>query len=447
MRSISTSQGIILANGGARWVKVEIDRSGGGDWVDLTNLQGYNWLHSAEWGDNIDDPTATATVMLMRQQALLSLSPLMANSLLNQSGAIATVYLKMRISVALMPDGMAPASSDYFVAFFGRIYQVDWSDDHIKLEARDLGGDLADVFIETNSLFYGSSSGVLAETVMQSILTDQAANLPAAVTLYSITGTGGTPFQGADSPGWAIRTYRQDVMPIMSALTNIAQQIGWLLRYRWNASVGAFVLTWFDPVRGNTTPVHTFTASQYFKLTECGLHLGDIRNVVRVFYYASGNTSSQQVSPAPSVDAVSIGKYGRRYYQLAEEASSQINTDAEATTMQDRILSDLSQPLMAHAVEMPMFPFVELCDVYTFAANGVHYDSDELLSVLNFRHSIDATSAKTTITLRGKPSGGVKTWIDKQAALLRKVLGGSNVSLPDINANIPNSNFIMYSKG
>jgi hypothetical protein len=423
--------------------KVEIDRTGAGSWVDLTNLQSRNWVKEITIEDSVDAPTANAIVVLEKKQYYYNLAPLMAASALNSGGVLVTLFRKIRISVAVVPVGLTAAAADYVYVFKGRINAVDWAGTDIKIECRDHGGELMDCFIESNSLTYGSSAGVLAETVMQQILTAQTANLPAAVTLYSITGTGGTPFQGADSAGWAIKTYKQDMMPTMAALQVLAQQIGWILKYRYNTSVSDYVLTWYDPVRTNTTSLRTFTASQYYALTECSVHLGEIRNFVRVFYKdTSGNTQS-----VTSSDATSITNYGRKYMQIAEEATSQINTSTEAQKMSDGCLSDLALPTMNHTVDMPFFWPVEPGDIYTFSANNIDYDSDQKLAVFGFRHIISNSKATTSMTLRGKPSGGLNTWFDREAQQVRKAFGGENI-IPDSRANLyPNGNFTQFSRG
>jgi hypothetical protein len=445
VRTISTAQERQLTRGHYKVsAKVEIDRTGSGSWVDITSLQSRNWVKEITIDDSVDAPTATATLMIDKKQYYYNLSPLMSTSLLNSGGVLVTLFRKVRISVAMMPINVPAAAGDYVYVFKGRINAVDWSGDEIKVECRDHGGELMDCFIETHSLTYGSSAGVLAETVMQQILTAQVALLPAAVTLYSITGTGGTPFQGADSPGWAIRAYKQDMMPTFAALQVLAQQIGWVLKYRYNSSVGDYVLTWYDPVRSNTTSLRTFTASQYSAITECSLHLGDIRNYARVFYKdTSGNVQSVTAS-----DSTSITNYGRKYMQIAEEATSQINTSTEAQKMVDGCVSDLALPTMTHTVEMPFFWPVEPGDIYTFSANNVHYDTDQKLSVFGYRHSLVGNKSSTSLTLRGKPSGGVCTWFEREASIPRKQFGVENLQVTVDEANqCPNGTFVQYSRG
>lgn len=446
MRTISAVQDVQLLNGGhSISLKVEIDRSGAGAWIDLTALQSRNWVREVSITDSVDQPTMTANVSLKRNEYFYSLAPLVASSQLNVGGILVTLYRKIRISVAIMPVGIPASAADYVYIFKGRIHHVEWSGDAIRVEARDHGGDLIDCFIETNAVNYGSAAGVLAQTVMQQILTNQVAFLPAAVTLYSVNGTGGTPFAGGDSPAWLIKPYKQDMMPVFAALDVLAKQIGWLLKYKWNNSVNDFVLTWWDPVRTNTTSLRTFTQSQYRNITECSLHLGEIRNAGRLYYKdVKGNTQSE-----PSVDAASIALYGRKYIQIAEESTSQINTSTEAAKMIGGAISDLAQPVMDHSVEMPFFWPVEINDIYTFAANGAHYDTNQKLTVCEYTHKLTGANAITTVSLRGKPTAGTTMWFAREVEQERKKLGLENLlSLPsDINNIQPNAMFNQYSRG
>src|SRR5690606_38013056 len=75
---------------------------------------------------------------------------------------------------------------------------------------------LVDTFIETQQV-YGSSDGMAVETVMQAILDDNSTG----VTLY-------TP----SSPGWMLKEFVQAKQPVLDALRQLADQIGWDARYR-----------------------------------------------------------------------------------------------------------------------------------------------------------------------------------------------------------------------
>lgn len=458
MRTFTGAQAARFASGNFSIAsKVEIDRTGSGSWVDVSSLQGRDWVREIVVKDSVDDASMTASLKLQRSQYYLSLAPLMATSQLNVGGTLVTIARKIRIWVYIAPYGKAKASEvpsgGWTLLFSGRIFSVDWAGDEIAVEARDLGGDMMDAFI-SEIVTYGSDTGVLAETVMQQLITARAAGsfntLPSPATpytLYSINGTSGTPWNVADSPGWAIKTYKQDEMPLWAAISLIAQQIGWVLKFRYNSSVGDFVLTWHDPARSNTTPAYTFSAKYYAALTECSLHLGDIRNLIRGTYYDTAG----QLQTYTNSDPVSKAAYGDayRYMKFAEEATSQVNTLTEMTKMVDGALSDLAQPTMTHSVEMPgIFWPAQICDVYKFTANNVHYDSDQTLALTGYQHTIGVNKSSTTLSLRGKPSAGVRTWFERQSKNVRKQFGFANWQVSSDETNqIPNGTFTQYTKG
>jgi len=450
MRTFSGAQAARFASGNFTVsYKVEIDRTGLGSWVDVTTLQGRDWVRQITIRDGVDDPCAVATIGLQRSSWYLSLAPLMTTSQLNVGGTLVTLAKKMRIWVYIGQYGKgssAVPSAGWTLIFSGRIFNVDWSSDEIQVEARDFGGDIVDGQIKAVKR-YAFPAANSAQTVMKAILDTWAGStLPGTVALYSANGTTGTPFNAIDSPGWSLKEYDQQEMPIYAALDLISKQIGWVLKYRWNASANDFVFTWFDPGRSNTTPAYTFAPSSYFGITECSIHLAEIRNEVRIFYTDAAGQPQTYVNS----DAVSIAAYGgmTRSMKLAEEATSQINTAIEAAKMVNGALSDLAQPTMGHTVEMPLFWPVEVCDVYKFSANYVHYDSDQTLAVTGFQHNIGPDKATTTMNLRGKPSAGVRTWFERQAKQVRKQFGYANWQGGEDESNqVPNGNFSQYTKG
>lgn len=159
---------------------------------------------------------------------------------------------------------------------------------------------------------------------------------------------------------------------------------------------------------GNTTADYTFDSDAYYSISSLKISRQDIRNVVEVVYQDPDTLDTR--SATVKSDA-SVTKYGRRYMKLTEASGSQIDTMEEALTFAGSALADLQEPTMDKSVTMPYFWPAEIGDVYTFAANGDHYDSDQTLSLCSVRHSLTRTSARSTMTVRGKPSGGRKRWL------------------------------------
>lgn len=429
MRTLSTAQTAVAAlSDRASYVKVEVHD--GSSWRDLAN-----WLLSVEYGEKIDGKMADAIVTVKARDHEISISPLCTSSVINATNVLLSPHHQVRIYAAVMALGSEPESTDWMQVFIGRIDQVDIDDNVVRLRCRDSGGDLSDAFIEDERT-YGTAVGRNVEDVMQDILTDWGGG----VTLFSETGTAGTPFQVGDSPGWLITEYNQRREPVLEALRNLADMIGWTVRYRWNTDTAAYQLVFSEPDRAKAAPDRTFEPSEYTTLGTTRIDRQTIRNVVTVYYRDSANGFQWAASSAS--DAASIAAYGRLWMEVAEEASSQIDTSTEADAMRDAILTDLKDPTITLQARVPFFPWAELGDLYRFGANGTTFDSDQDLAPIAIRHSLSRGGAWTTLTCRGQPSSGVARWLSKQAVHPKREYGVRNQVTDVVRSSLcPNGDF------
>lgn len=240
-----------------------------------------------------------------------------------------------------------------------------------------------------------TSTGTAIETVLQQILNDNGFS---AVSLWCPT-----------SPSYAVKNFKLNRQPLFEALRNIADgTIGWCLRYMDDAGTPRLKL--FDPLRSTTTSLRTFGPTEIAEdgYNRVEVRLENIRNAVDVTFSdaqdldASGNPKRKTVS---RTDAASITKYGRLFCSVAESSTSNIDTTSEATALADRMLSDMAEPTADLEAELLyFFPFVELCDLYTFGADDVHFDSDQKLAVSSYTHRVNARECNTTLRIRGKPA-------------------------------------------
>lgn len=493
MRTISAAEDALLTAVGGRSVRFRVKvKDSGGTFRDLTTYGPYNMCVSADWRETTDSPGLEANVVLKREVEKWSLAPLMAASAFNLALAYPGSYAKLvdvarelQIDVAVVPDGITPASGDWVLAFHGYIDEVDPADgEHLVLRCSDLQAKLRDTYIERersyahaqganatkgcvvwrggdtlavgergipsqanrNGHFYritaittgitgsaepiwptvggstvvdggvtwtesGSTSitaGTLVETVMQQIIDD---NLGAGVFTLSVPV----------SPAWAIKAYKQDRGTIWAALVALSDQIGWDLRFRWDSGSSSFKLTLLKPDRAKTTADRAFTPSRRYPLRRMPLQVQWIRNVIRVWYSDSADLDAEKRPKRKkyeATDAASIAAYGRRFMEIAEAATANIDTTAEATALANACRDDLALPVTDHEAEVPFFRFVELFDLYQWNADGIHYDSDQKLATVGYSHAVSGGSspkARTTISCRGKPSAGMKHWLEKGA--------------------------------
>jgi hypothetical protein len=386
--------------------------------VEVTDADGTyeDWsayLMSATWGEHIDQPVAQATIKLRRAAGTSSLAPTMVGSPLNRNSLAAyaaalDVGRLVRISTATINPGDTPT---YREMFSGRIDDIDWAADPIAITCSDLGAFLMDTQIEVERDYWstdgtmvlsalttgdhGTTLAVLVESVMGKLLADT----PNGITSPALY----TPA----SPGWRINPYKQDKVKVLEAVRALGQQIGWDVRYRYDAS-HASRLTFIDPSRSSTTVAATIAPTEYKDVKKLAIALADVRNAGLVAYLDTGSVRHEVTAS----DTASIAKYGRRYMQL--EPGQNIDTDTEATAYITAAVSDLSGAPAEQDVELLYFWPVQLFDRYTFTANGDHYDTDQTLAVTAYSHTFEHGEGTTTLTCAGRVIGSFADWLKRQ---------------------------------
>ena len=245
---------------------------------------------------------------------------------------------------------------------------------------------------------------VSMEAVLQQMLNDS----PVSLTLYA-----------PDASSFLMSPWKQEREPILEAMRKVSQLIGWDLRPRYDSS-GTYRFQLYRPDRAASSPLRTFAPSQYADVSTLSLGIEDVRNVMRVIYGDSADLGSDGKTPKRKYvqvsDGASISAYGRRFMEIAEEATSQIDTTAEASALASAAISDLSTPYASLEVDAFFFPWAQVGDLYRFSANYVHFDADQDLAVVGVAHDAQLgedgeQSFRTTLTCRGKPSGGRDRWL------------------------------------
>jgi hypothetical protein len=402
-------------------LRVEIDSDGAGTFVDLCDLDGFDYVQSASYGEESDSGPADAEIMLTREFWLRSLSPMV-------DGSAYAGYVELgraiRIKTAVVPFGATPQDSDFALVFSGRVNAIDFggSRSMMRLACLDDAGVIQDTFIETQNT-YGSDLGDDIEDVMQDILDDWVNTSP------GVPYTLNVPV----SPGFLVLTYQQTKQNVLEALRTLADLIGWDVRMRWDSVSSSFKLTFFTPDRTPSSADYTFDPDRYFDVTKLTQELDPIRNAIAVVFEDSTNNNARTRTVV--TDATSISLYGRRYMEITEAASNGIDTPTEASTMANSALSDLSTPGAEQNISVPYFWPGEVGDFYEFLANGQHYDSNQEWGAVSLRHTLSPGSMPTTvIATRGKPSTGTNRWLSKEAR--GGNAPGANLEPPDAAGTI-----------
>lgn len=475
MRTLTTQESKVL--GGGRFntpVRLRV-KDAGGTWQDLTALFGRDWVRSWEVDEDVDQPVAQLRCSLAREIYFDSLSALRTNTRPNlTTGSYAPLLsggAEVDFAVAVLPEGIAPVSGDWRTIFQGFIDRVELASNPMSFTARDQGGEDQDLFIQADK-DYGSGGGTAMQTVIQSIVKDArgaayqvgkayvaasgtvhgdrvtptthngfwyrvttggtAGAEPSWPTTIGATVTSGATFTCAGvvptlyvptSPGFNVTTYTQQPQSVLEAVRSMALNlIGWDLRRRWRDASSQFELTLWVPDRATTTVLYTWDPDHYYAVPEFSIDRSTVRNQVDVVYSDAADLDAAGVPKRKTrskQDKDSMDKWSRglpRWMQLAEDATSQIDTSGEADTLAANALSDLKDPKAIAAYDLPLFPFAQLGDLYRFSADGVLYNADQDLAVTGIRHSGSAGgAARTTVRVTGRPVVAVEQWLRIEA--------------------------------
>ena len=390
--------------------RVEIE-DGSASLVDWSNIFGdgtVDLIQSVQISESVDDRYAVADLELRFRYWDNNASPYVTGSRWED---YVNVGRRLIVYVACLPGGVPPTSANlttYEVLLFdGAISEFNLTDNQtVNITARDrLGAVLADRWVEEDTE-YGTGGGRDLEDVIDDILGDWTDSPPTVITPVT--------------PNWALTTYNQEVTDVLDAIGKLVDQIGWDFRPRWYPSSSAFRWHLTEPDRTATSgdETWTFEVRDIAGMSRAGVSLESIRNVIDIWY--DGGSTGTDGAPEPSKvtrqDASSIAAYGRRWMQVTEGSSSNIDSQAQAERMGDAILADLKDPSLDADVELALlFWPVEIGDFYKFEPDGFRFGAAQYLAVTSYTHRIGAGEYTTSLSLTGKPRGGRVRWLDMLA--------------------------------
>ena len=382
--------------------KLQVANSSG-VYIDLSDV-----FLAGRWGHQVDQPTASGTFSVARE----NLSPLLKSSPYNSVGGVYSPLLnpgrRIKLYTATVLPGVSPAP--YWRSVFdGKIDKVDWrgQKDEINISCRDKGAYLLDTFIRNEieyippegSVDSGDYYGQPVEGVMEQILAHNGfgPTSPNPVNLYM---SGGSPF-------WYVGPYKQIQEHVLIALRKLAEQIGWVVRYRY-INGDNFELDFFNPFRNKTTPDFSIGPSQYIDLPMMDFDDSNVRNYIRVVY---SNKQHLKVDTVERWSAESIAEFGERFMEITEGDTSNIDTQGEAEVMAEAARDDLELPKFNHQIETLYWWPVEVGDLSSWPSNSYHYDEGQQFAVVGWEHQISANSHRTRIQTRGRPAGAYESWL------------------------------------
>lgn len=426
------------------WSRVDIEDPSS-VMVDMTTKEGINWVKSASITEALEQPAATANVDLLREVDNYSLALLKTDSKLNLTnvgdpttyGPLVDVNREIEIFVARKPLFVKPSSGDWESRFYGVVDSVDWGGEKVSLSCRDMGARLVDTYIETENP-YGTTATQTLEATIQQILDDNDNSVVTGsydpVTLLSpVASQWILNIQDADS-GQQLLQRRETVM---SAVRTLAGQIGWEVKYKrkHDPTGKEWRLTLFEPERIRGDSDHFLASDDISDVSRLSVSAQNTRSDIRVVYPSREASTPTPVTLPVGVTEIDRGwagvdgrgnpvmayihvantaaraRYGRRFMEMAEASTSQIDTIHEAAQMASAVCLDLSEPEALYEISTPSRWELEPNDILQMGSNELLHTGSQTLSIQSVTHDF-GSSNRSTFRMRGKPAVGFKRWMD-----------------------------------
>lgn len=448
-------------------VRVDV-KDGAGSWVNMRSFYNTDWIRSVRVEDATEDRVTNMTVDLWRSIGELSIGKFVDNPA-NRSPRPNTTSLgtysattelldmarDVRVYTCRLPYNVLPVSTDWQMIFEGEIHNVtdDAEGNRVSLGCRDNGGKLVACWVRglatqvppRDDCVYpradlgtggcGADAAPL-ETAIQQILDDAntAWGLATAVTLY-------VPV----SPAFCLLPQAQRREPVMEAISNMAEAIGWLIRYKWDPYTETFRLTLYEPARDAYTtavagpPDMTVSNDHFIVMGTKKQSLENIRNTIQVIY-ASVETTLPTFTPnvgtwearptqddfgigsilVKSSDAnvgnTSIAQYGELWSEIVEGASYGIHNVTAAQYLGVRVCKDLSTPEMECVITFPGMPeMLEHNSLLTTQADNFNFTADQRWATFAHQLVFEGGNCRSDIQVVTKPTAGRKRWLAKEA--------------------------------
>lgn len=379
------------------FVRVKVEDADG-VMQDVGDLSNEDLFDDLTIEASTDQLISRATLSLWRAVGEKSLAPLMEGSTLNRdSGGFYAPVLNpnrsITVEVATLEQGETLVSTDWALIFDGLVDELDWAGPQVKLHARDRVAELNDTMISTVTTYGDDGGSKNIDDVMQDILDD-------------VFGVDAWPLAVIGTPILPIAEYELGNVSVLDALKALADLIGWNIHYRWNRAEQEFRLTFWEPDRANVEPFWTFGPDDYYDVSKIALGVEGIRNVAEVVYTDVNGDEQTVDDDRPT----SVALYGERFIRVDARGTS-IVTATQANNLLAAVLDDLQNPKVNQVIEAALFWPIDLGDVHTYEANGVHYDTDQTWACFAYVHEISPDRVRTTISAAGRPSGGFARWL------------------------------------
>jgi hypothetical protein len=231
-------------------------------------------------------------------------------------------------------------------------------------------------------------------------------------------------FRTCNLSGFSITQYKTEMESVWDAIQKIPMQCGWFLGYKWHEPQGtytsdSFRLMHIEPPRtnGSTSPDIEVDADWDFYKQDLDITDKDVRNAFKITYISTTGTSTT----ATDTSTASIDSYGRRYCEFSEEATSLINTSAEATAFLAAAKSDMKDLIGVTKLDMPLYPEMDVFKGivvtdpnYLISTSTDFYGVESFRNTIEYSDSPDGSRFRTEVIASGQIKGGKRKYLAKE---------------------------------
>ncbi len=411
--------------------------------INMSTLEGVDWLDEFSITRDVDDPVATCAVKLRREVGNLSLAYLKTDTKINLTDKADPLSYDPLLDInrgiecfgARTPLFIKPVDDDWQSVFEGNIDTVDWSGERVRLACRDMGGKLVDTYIEEENDLGVGATQTLEQTIQNVLTNSDNLTKPGSydpVTLYTpIPSTWIQKIQNAQG-----RQLKQRREPVMSAARTHAGQIGWDSKYLWDPGTEDWRLTLGQPDRSRVDTDMILELRDLLSVQTLKVNAQRVRTDVRIVYPSSEVNDPTGVLPVmpPGITIENTGwlgvdgegnrtfafihvsntasrnRYGRRFFEIAESAASMIDTIDEAADMAAAIVQDIGEPEALYDIQTPCLFEMNENGMLNILGNAILHTGQQNLSVRSVTHTF-GEKPKSSMRMRGKPSVGFNRWL------------------------------------
>lgn len=215
------------------------------------------------------------------------------------------------------------------------------------------------------------------------------------------------------SPAWNVYEWNASISKsVAQELEDVAANIGWLCRYRWDDDLGMFRLKFYNP---STSPdAVTLSPHDILSVDRQSVKSDDVRNIGFAEYGSTvDNIGNKGRFLAAVVRRDSADKHGRRIFRIGLGSKTLITSAAEASDLITQVANDLEEPQAEVELTVPLRLDIETGDTITIPNEDDNTDylaepryfanvgASMAFGCIGVTHDISDGSARTKLKLRG----------------------------------------------